>query len=383
MSFILSKHEREIALRVIKKWLKKRNMARCLRDILPACKVSGSERDKIAYAVHEVVRWRYFCEWYMERHRLEKSVDNYLEIALNRPRVSSYLPDEVKYSASSFFISSAKWAGICIDYMNMEPKTHLCVNLNVISRDDALHMLRDEGYECDKGALEASIIGEQGLRRSSLVLNNMAHVQDVSSQYVSYIAFRLAKSCITERRMNTPRVLDCCAGTGGKAIALSSYSRNNVRVFCYDIDKNKREVLRERARAYRSNITVMDRLPKNLMGYFDVVMVDPPCSGMGAARRNPEAKYVVGVSDWPDVQKEILEYYAQYAKDDGYILYSVCTFSKEETEDLISSILSDRQHKFDVFNDFEIEGLNHIRKMYGVFVTEGDVIYLAVLRAHR
>src|SRR6185295_19301725 len=93
------------------------------------------------------------------------------------------------------------------------------------------------------------------------------------------------------------RVLDACAGAGGKTLALGALLGGKGRVLALDTDGRKLEELRRRARrAGLSNVTARaierDKLPAEAkLGAFERVLVDAPCSGLGTLRRNPEARW--------------------------------------------------------------------------------------------
>src|SRR5262249_38778876 len=90
-------------------------------------------------------------------------------------------------------------------------------------------------------------------------------------------------------------VLDACAGAGGKTLALAAMMNNSGRLIALDPDPKKLEELKKRARrAGVTNLEVLEgdleALPKKLLGSFDRVLVDAPCTGTGAYRRHPDAR---------------------------------------------------------------------------------------------
>ncbi len=142
------------------------------------------------------------------------------------------------------------------------------------------------------------------------------------------------------------RVLDACAAPGGKTTQIASYVTDGLVV--------ANEPNAQRSRILQGNIERMgvknaivtqstpDVLAKTYTGYFDLVLTDAPCSGEGMFR-----KYAVAEEEWSQEnvtfcakrQREILNETAKCVKEGGYLLYSTCTFSKEENEDTVADFL--------------------------------------------
>ena len=134
--------------------------------------------------------------------------------------------------------------------------------------------------------------------------------------------------------------------------------------------------LRKRAENYSADI----KLWKNERD-FDVVLVDAPCSGIGAAARNPVAKYQEDLKKYPKLQYEILEEVRNYVAKNGYLIYSVCTFNPDETHGVIDRFLK-------VNKNFKLENLKfeeeYMKKERdGYFITLGDIIYFSVMRREK
>ncbi len=145
-------------------------------------------------------------------------------------------------------------------------------------------------------------------------------------------------------------VVDACAGAGGKALALASEMHNKGRLVACDRDGRRLDELRPRARRAgvhnweaRSVPESSDARIADLRGSADVVLVDAPCSGLGALRRNPDARWrleVDEVDSFPPRQREILERYAQLVKVAGRLVYATCSINRGENEEVRASFLS-------------------------------------------
>lgn len=138
------------------------------------------------------------------------------------------------------------------------------------------------------------------------------------------------------------KVLDLCASPGGKSIQIALQLKKGFLI--------SNEINNKRAQILYSNIERMgltnvmitndnvESLKKAYQGYFDLVLIDAPCSGEGMFRKNDEA-----IKNWSidninlcvKRQKEILDQASKMPKENGYILYSTCTYEKSENEDII------------------------------------------------
>lgn len=143
------------------------------------------------------------------------------------------------------------------------------------------------------------------------------------------------------------RVLDMCASPGGKSSQLACALRGGLLV-SNEIDRSRAEILRENiVRMGYDNVTVLsmrpDRIASLFGGFFDVVVVDAPCSGEGMIRKEPQVLRDLtdaGIRACASRQRSILESAAACLREGGTLLYSTCTFAPEEDEDNAEYILS-------------------------------------------
>ncbi|RLG59564.1 MAG: RsmB/NOP family class I SAM-dependent RNA methyltransferase [Candidatus Hydrothermarchaeota archaeon] len=360
----------EITIKIVEKWLRKGNMARCLRNVLPYTRLSLRERERIARAMHSIARWKRWYDFLIDYYELERSARTYVELATNKLKVDfeeaeKALPEEkrlaIRYSFSDYIsgILEKNFPEL-IDYLNREPLTTLCVNLNKISREEAMDTLAEEGFKSKPLKLPTAILTEPIARYSSLIKEGKAHVQDEASQLVAKITSSLGR-----------KILDYCAGTGGKTLAMASITRNVAKLYAYDIDKTKLDILKQRASLYKAKVKVIYKLGKT----FDVVLVDAPCSGVGVARRNPEAKYIdkKTCEEFAEKQLSILEEASKRVKKDKYLVYSVCTFTPKETTEVVD--------KFIARFDFELYKIEHEGIKNGfTSLPEGDIFFIAIFK---
>ena len=145
------------------------------------------------------------------------------------------------------------------------------------------------------------------------------------------------------------QALDLCAGGGGKALALAAQMHNRGQLYAYDSDGRRLMPIHERLeRAGARNIQV--RAPRgqtdvlaDLEGRCDLVMIDAPCTGTGAWRRHPDAKWRRAPGALELRQKEqgaLLEQAVRFMKPGGRIAYVTCSLLREENEAQVAAFLS-------------------------------------------
>jgi len=145
-------------------------------------------------------------------------------------------------------------------------------------------------------------------------------------------------------------VVDLCAGAGGKTLAIAARLGNRGRIVAADIDAHKLEELRRRAR--RAGVTSAQPLHleggrwppalEALRGKADVVLVDAPCSGIGALRRNPEARWRLREADlamFAARQKEILGQARVLLAPGGRLVYATCTLLEVENAGVVAAVV--------------------------------------------
>jgi 16S rRNA (cytosine967-C5)-methyltransferase len=140
-----------------------------------------------------------------------------------------------------------------------------------------------------------------------------------------------------------PLIVDYCAGAGGKTLAIAARVGNRGRIVATDVDAKKLEELRRRARrAQVSNaraLLIDDRELDAVRHKADVVFVDAPCSGIGALRRNPEARWRLRDTDIPAFatrQRDILAAAREFASPEGKVIYATCSLLKAENAEIVA-----------------------------------------------
>ncbi len=156
-------------------------------------------------------------------------------------------------------------------------------------------------------------------------------------------------------------ILDACAGLGGKTGHIGQLMNNKGLLVATDSEQKKLESLSEDA--IRLGIDILQTKPVDILKttikdfdcYFDRVLIDAPCTGLGVLRRNPDSKWKRTARDITRLaakQKKMLNAAANLVKPGGILVFAVCSCEKEENEDVIQSFLKKRKD-FSIDNDIE------------------------------
>ena len=168
--------------------------------------------------------------------------------------------------------------------------------------------------------------------------NGWFEVQDASSQLVA--DFLDVKPGM--------KVVDACAGAGGKTLHLASLMENKGQVIAMDIYESKLKKLKIRARrngVHNIEMKVIDSTKpiKKLHGKADRLLIDAPCSGLGVLRRNPDAKWKLEPAFIENIKKtqlEVLQQYSKMVKYGGKMVYATCSVLPSENEKQVEKFLS-------------------------------------------
>ncbi|MEK6217020.1 MAG: RsmB/NOP family class I SAM-dependent RNA methyltransferase, partial [Boseongicola sp.] len=229
------------------------------------------------------------------------------------------------------------------------------------SRDEAVTRLTSEGFDVRPHILANTAIVVAGNARTLAVAGSLrdglVEFQDVSSQAV---IDRLAAF------LPDANVLDFCAGGGGKALAMAAH--NPAQIVAHDINSARMGDIEPRAARAGANIATTTK-PE---GVFDLVVCDAPCSGSGAWRRQPDAKWrfdLARLDELTTTQSKILLAAKEFVRPCGHMAYITCSFFNRENDDRVSQFLSDNV-------DWVL-----IDRLQLTPLDAGDGFFLAVLKA--
>ena len=227
----------------------------------------------------------------------------------------------------------------------LNQRAPLTVRANSIrnTREELIGTLRNEGSRVEQTKLSPwgiTFTGRTNVFALRAFKAGLFEVQDEGSQLI-------ALAC--EARPGQV-VVDACAGAGGKTLALAAEMNNRGRLIACDRDSRRLEELRPRARRAGVHNWEARAVPESsdariadLREQADAVLVDAPCSGLGALRRNPDARWRLNpdeVATFPPRQKEILDRYSRLVKRGGRLVYATCSIHRAENEDVRAAFLA-------------------------------------------
>ncbi len=254
-------------------------------------------------------------------------------------------------------------------YLSTEPRRFIRVNRLKISPEELITSLAQEKIRAKTvpdhpDALE--ILSNASIFRSSAFKNGFFEQQDIGSQEIS--AFLQVAPGM--------KVIDACAGVGGKTLHLSALMRGKGVIIAMDDKEWKLKELKTRAKragAFNIETRLIDttKVIKRQHGKADRVLLDVPCSGTGVLKRNPEGKWSDAsqkIAELVNIQADILERYSKMTKKDGYLVYSTCSILPSEDHEQVAKFLTKN-------NNFVLE------EEKTVFPSEGgDGFYMARLK---
>jgi 16S rRNA (cytosine967-C5)-methyltransferase len=222
-----------------------------------------------------------------------------------------------------------------------EAPVDLRVNTLLDSLAAAQAALAEEGIESAPTPLSPCglrVTGRPALRASQAFGAGLVELQDEGSQLAALL-------CGARPGM---AVADVCAGGGGKTLALAAEMQGQGRLLASDIDQSRLD--RSALRLRRAGAGFVERRPikdlitaEELHGVFDRVLVDAPCSGSGAWRRHPGARWRLTPADlerYKGLQREVLKQGAALVKPGGRLIYITCSLLPEENQDQAEAFLA-------------------------------------------
>lgn len=203
--------------------------------------------------------------------------------------------------------------------------------------------------------------------RTEAFHKGLFEVQDAASQMVS-------EFLNVEPGM---RIVDACAGAGGKTLHIAALMKNKGRIIALDVKEKKLQELKKRAT--RAEVRIVEtraidssKTVKRLKGTADRLLLDVPCSGLGVLRRNPDSKWKLTPAEIERVkiiQRDLLLNFSDITKIGGKMVYATCSILPSEGEEQIKWFMKQVQEKWKMLGE----------KRYLPDVYHADGFYMALL----
>ncbi len=185
---------------------------------------------------------------------------------------------------------------------------------------------------------------------SALKLKERANVFSTDAFKKGFFEVQDASSQLVAEFLNVKpgmRVVDTCAGAGGKTLHIASLMENKGQVIAMDIYGNKLNELKRRAKRngahnIENRVIESTKVIKKLYDKADRVLIDAPCSGLGVLRRNPDAKWKLQpdfIEKIKKTQQEILQQYSRMVKAGGQLVYATCSVLPSENQEQVKTFL--------------------------------------------
>lgn len=239
---------------------------------------------------------------------------------------------------------------------NQQAKVVLRVNTLKTTKEKLRAQLMDLEIETEfhDGYDDALILKERAnVFMTDLFKEGLFEVQDGSSQLVA--PFLDVKPGM--------RVVDACAGAGGKTLHIASIMENKGQIIAMDLYESKQKQLKLRARrngAFNIEYRIIDstKVIKKLHDKADRVLIDAPCSGLGVLKRNPDSKWKLQpefIEQIKQTQREVLQDYSKMVKVGGKLVYATCSVLPSENQEQVNHFLTTETGKnFQLIKDHKV-----------------------------
>jgi 16S rRNA (cytosine967-C5)-methyltransferase len=249
------------------------------------------------------------------------------------PKLRHNLPDWIAQPLQAQLGENGFWA--LVAGLDQPAPLDLRVNVFKAKRERVQMALAEAGIDAQCTPYSPwglRVAGKPPLNKLDVFLRGEIEVQDEGSQLLALL---------TDAKRGE-MVVDFCAGTGGKTLALGAAMKSTGRLYAFDVSGHRLDALKPRlARSGLSNVYPVqiaherdDRI-KRLAGKIDRVLIDAPCSGLGTLRRNPDLKWRQSpqmMQEFQAKQAAILASAARLLKSGGRLVYATCSLLTQENE---------------------------------------------------
>ena len=341
-----------------------------LERLLKAHKKWGSaDRQVVSEIFYDIVRWKKRLEYYMGEGTKPSNIYNLILAYLLWKKVKYKKFDEfdgiktggilskldkktfptkaIEHSVPDWLAGlfekelGAKWEKE-MSALNEQAPVILRANSLKISAENLVEILKEEGVNSFvlRGYPDAVQLEEKkNVFLTSAFKEGFFEVQDASSQ-------KIAELLDVKEGM---RIVDACAGAGGKTLHIAALMKNKGQIIALDIYEWKLAELKRRAkRAGAFNIETRfiedNKVIKRLHNTADRLLIDAPCSGLGVLKRNPDSKWKIDedfINRIKTEQENILQNYSKILKKGGKMVYATCSILPSENGEQVRKFLAE------------------------------------------
>ena len=341
-----------------------------LERLLKAHKKWGSaDRQVVSEIFYDIVRWKKRLEYYMGEGTKPSNIYNLILAYLLWKKVKYKKFDEfdgiktggilskldkktfptkaIEHSVPDWLAGlfekelGAKWEKE-MSALNEQAPVILRANSLKVSAENLVEILKEESVNSFvlRGYPDAVQLEEKkNVFLTSAFKEGFFEVQDASSQ-------KIAELLDVKEGM---RVVDACAGAGGKTLHIAALMKNKGQIIALDIYEWKLAELKRRAkRAGAFNIETRfiedNKVIKRLHNTADRLLIDAPCSGLGVLKRNPDSKWKIDedfINRIKTEQENILQNYSKILKKGGKMVYATCSILPSENGEQVRKFLAE------------------------------------------
>ncbi|QRN40604.1 MAG: methyltransferase domain-containing protein [Neisseriaceae bacterium] len=257
-----------------------------------------------------------------------------------------------------------------------------------IKRDELIQKLKENNILSTKTPYSPWGIRLQGnhprLTQYPFYKEGLFEIQDEGSQLIAYLS----------QPKKNQNIIDFCAGTGGKTLAIGAMLNNRGSIYAFDVEANRLNQLKLRLKKSKLNniypILIQNEKDEKLRKFqqkYDIILIDAPCSGLGTIRRQPDLKYRNSpstIQKMTEKQLSILNEAEKLCHSSGKLVYATCSILPQENEYIIQKFL--RSHTNYQLIDCQkyLSGITMNKNDMGIYLnpllTQTDGFYIAIMK---
>lgn len=231
---------------------------------------------------------------------------------------------------------------------NIKPKITIRVNSLKINKQELIEKLKEKGIECNEPQEKVD---------DFLILEKIKNIENIDEFKKGYFTIQDISAGQTARILNPQPgelVLDACSAPGGKTTYMAELMKNKGKIEAWDIHEHRTKLVEKNAQ--RLGIDIIETKVKDASLYdeslkekFNKILLDVPCLGIGVIKRKPDIKWQRKPEDIEkitEIQKKILNNCSKYLKNNGTIVYSICSILKDENEEVVNEFLKENSEYY-------------------------------------